>query len=119
MHFETTSTLESSSCENKPIEVCAVDRGQSFDPWNPPPRGMSNHSSLAAVVDESLRFNISDKKCMNIPWHFTENHLHIIARFRERTALTIGNNKMVPLYRDMVYELACKVCGIFQPPLFR
>lgn len=70
---------------------------------------MSVHSSLAAVVDDSLHFDMSNFGWLNQNWHFSGDQLGIVLRFRERTSVTIGNPQMAPIYRDLVCQLACKV----------
>jgi hypothetical protein len=42
-------------------------------------------------------------------WHFSEAHLEILARFRDRTALTIGDKSLSAPYRDILCHLAMQV----------
>jgi hypothetical protein len=91
------------------VELIPLPQGMSVDKWLPPLDRLSNHSSLAVHVNESLRFDILGSSWSYRSWHFSEDQLQIISRFRERTSVTIGNPQMAPLYRDLVCRLACKV----------
>ena len=81
-----------------PIVVCV-----------PPLRSFSCNTSLATLINDSLRANTPESTWLNESRHFTPNQLQLVSRFRERTSLTIGNPQMAPLYRDLVCQLACRV----------
>ncbi|KAJ4992590.1 hypothetical protein SVAN01_01973 [Stagonosporopsis vannaccii] len=108
VQFDSIIVLESSSSDDETVDLCAPDRGTTLDQWIPPLQSMSIRSSLATVIDNSLQSKTSDLSWTENPWRFSKSQLDIISRFRERTALTIGNPRMAPLYRDLVCELACK-----------
>jgi hypothetical protein len=80
----------------------------------------SMNQTTASVIDASLHARnlastVDDLVCGSpsnheVPsWTFTEKDLVIMKRFQERTALTIGNRKTAPTYRDCVGQLAPSV----------
>jgi hypothetical protein len=74
---------------------------------------------MATLIDDSLQLGVSDthvqpeaESAWVSPasyWHFSEAHLEILARFRDRTALTIGDKSLAPAYRDLLCQLAMTV----------
>jgi len=109
VRFESVPTYECSNYDDEIVDLFAPDRETALGQWIPPLQRISMSSSLAAIIDNSLQSNTLDLHWTHKPWQFNKSQLHIISRFRERTALTIGNPKMAPLYRDLVCELACEV----------
>jgi hypothetical protein len=83
---------------------------------------ISMNSTMATMIDESLQLNLSTADMQPTSqsswmsplsyWHFSEAHLEVLARFRDRTALTIGIKTMAPEYRDLLCDLALKVCTL-------
>jgi hypothetical protein len=92
--------------------------------WNAPlptpftPVSMT--ATMATLIDNSFQLEVSvavtqprSESAWSSPgsyWHFSENHLEILARFRDRTALTIGDKSLAPAYRDLLCQLAMTVC---------
>ena len=85
---------------------------------------ISMNSTIAVMIDDSLQSGLSSPEshpCLGTAswsptpfWHFTESHLDIMARFQNRTAMTVGNKQVAPAYRDIVCKLAFTV-GVFLP----
>jgi hypothetical protein len=85
-------------------------------------RPVSNNSTAIAMINDSMQLNLSsgdmqfgsaDALRSGLPlYHFSEAHYEIMARFRSRTALTIGVKSMAPEYRDCVCQLASTVCSL-------
>jgi hypothetical protein len=85
---------------------------------------ISMNSTMATMIDDSLQLNLSTADMQPSSasswtslasyWHFSEAHLEILARFRDRTALTIGIKTMAPAYRDLLCHLALKVRALLQ-----
>jgi hypothetical protein len=75
-------------------------------------------STMTTMIDESLHVSSADMQPRSestwFPptsyWHFSDAHLEILARFRDRTALTIGQKDIAPSYRDLLCKLAMTVC---------
>lgn len=88
----------------------------------PPPKALVSVNRIAAsVIDASLRARAlttgtndfmagSPFSYEMASWTFTEKDLSVMKRFQDRTALTIGNSKTAPTYRDCVSQLALTVC---------
>jgi hypothetical protein len=84
---------------------------------------VSNNSNAVAIINDSMQLNFSngdmqfgsaDALRSGAPlYHFSEAHYEIMARFRSRTALTIGVKSMAPVYRDCVCQLASTVCSLY------
>jgi hypothetical protein len=98
-----------------------VSATQSWPATLPTPfTPVSMTATMATLIDDSLQL---DKPVPNMQprsesgwnspvsyWHFSEKHLEILARFRDRTALTIGDKSLAPAYRDLLCQLAMTVC---------
>ncbi|CAO2654381.1 Nn.00g111140.m01.CDS01 [Neocucurbitaria sp. VM-36] len=78
---------------------------------------ISMKSTIAVMIDDSLQSSLSSpgsqlslgtaSSWSPTPFlHFTESHLDIMARFHNRTAMTVGNKQVAPVYRDIVCKLA-------------
>jgi hypothetical protein len=73
---------------------------------------------MAATIGKSLEMSATDRqpgsdRAWTSPasfWVFSEAHLEILARFRDRTALTIGDQSLSVPYRDVLCQLAMTVC---------
>lgn len=84
---------------------------------------VSANSTTAAMINDSMQLNLSaldmhfgsaDVSRSAAPlYHFSEAHYEIMARFRSRTALTIGIKSTAPSYRDIVCQLATTVCSLY------
>jgi hypothetical protein len=83
-----------------------------------PLSSISMSSTMAAMIDDSLQVDLSavhhqsELMTYNPPtpfWHFSASHLEILSRFRDRTALTIGDKRIAPAYRDCICHLALSV----------
>tara|TARA_R110002003_G_scaffold2027_5_gene23886 strand:+ start:12594 stop:13211 length:618 start_codon:yes stop_codon:yes gene_type:complete len=73
---------------------------------------VSINSTITAMIDDSIQLSMTPDSIQGptVPfWHFSSHHLDILARFRDRTALTIGDKKMAPAYRDCICQLAMTV----------
>jgi hypothetical protein len=73
---------------------------------------VSINSTITAMIDDSIQISMTSDSLQGatVPfWHFSSHHLEILARFRDRTALTIGDKKMAPAYRDCICQLAMTV----------
>lgn len=79
----------------------------------------STISVMASTIDDSLRYDYLTAPCLEATdswiaptpfWHFSASHMEILSRFRERTALTIGDKSIAPKYRECVTQLALSVC---------
>ena len=108
VQLETNAIAEPCN-PDEDMEIHAPSRENAINSCILPLDSISINSSLAAIVDESLRSSTSNPCWMNKYWHFTNNQLQVLSRFRERTSVTIGHPQMAPLYRDLVCQLACKV----------
>ncbi|KAH7410455.1 hypothetical protein DE146DRAFT_645004 [Phaeosphaeria sp. MPI-PUGE-AT-0046c] len=95
----------------------AVASASQFWPQSSAPYNLvSMSSTVATMIDDSLQLEFSASDMQPTPgsefitpvsfWHFTEAHLEILGRFRDRTALTIGNKSTAPAYRDILCQLA-------------
>ncbi|KAF2819626.1 hypothetical protein CC86DRAFT_362582 [Ophiobolus disseminans] len=77
---------------------------------------ISPNATMAATIDDLLQLSSpavhhqpDSKTSWSSPtpfWHFSTAHFEILSRFRERTALTIGDKRIAPAYRDCVCHLA-------------
>jgi hypothetical protein len=75
-------------------------------------------ASLSTTIRNSLEMSVADMQPISDSawtspvsfWHFSESHLEILARFRDRTALTIGDKSLSAPYRDILCHLAMQVC---------
>jgi hypothetical protein len=106
--LEPTVAVGSSSSDDDAVEMY-VSAQNTLDSWLLPLHPISIKSNLATMVDDSLRIDTSNFHMIESTWHFSNNQLKVLSRFRERTSLTIGKPDMAPLYRDLVCQLACKV----------
>lgn len=106
--FNPTAVKDLSRPENITSNMY-VSTTNTLDPWIPPLNPISIQSSLASMVDGSLWFDTSNIRHSESTWHFENDQLEVLSRFRERTSLTMGTTHMAPLYRDFVCQLACKV----------
>lgn len=92
-------------------------------PWSHPSTPytpVSTTSTIASMIDNSLQLDFSASDMLPTTgsafiapvsfWHFSEAHLEILARFRDRTALSIGDKTLAPAYRDVLCQLAMTVC---------
>jgi hypothetical protein len=80
---------------------------------------LSMNSTMATMIYDSLQLNFSAMEMQSGSestwgstvsyWHFSEAHLEVLSRFRERTSLTIGMKSMAPTYRDLLCTLALTV----------
>lgn len=81
----------------------------SLSPLSP----VSITSTMVAMIDESLELNTRPSDLPSTHkgqyWHFSEAHFEILGRFRDRTALTIGDKRLVQGYRDCLCQLALTV----------
>jgi hypothetical protein len=79
---------------------------------------VSMTASLSTTIRNSLEMSVADMQPISDSawtspvsfWHFSESHLEILARFRDRTALTIGDKSLSAPYRDILCHLAMQVC---------
>jgi hypothetical protein len=95
--------------------------GTSFWPesFSTPFSTLSVNPAMSSMIDDSMQLELSaanlqpDSESVWSPstsfWHFSEAHLEILARFRVRTALTIGDKTLAPAYRDLLCHLAMTV----------
>ncbi|KAH7081927.1 hypothetical protein BKA63DRAFT_463531 [Paraphoma chrysanthemicola] len=70
---------------------------------------VSINSTITTMINDSIQLSINPESMQGSTtpfWHFTSHHLEIVARFRDRTALTIGDKSMAPAYRDCICSLA-------------
>ncbi|KAH7080764.1 hypothetical protein FB567DRAFT_531697 [Paraphoma chrysanthemicola] len=70
---------------------------------------VSINSTITTMIDNSIQLSMNAESMQGSTtpfWHFTSHHLEIVARFRNRTALTIGDKSMAPAYRDCICSLA-------------
>lgn len=114
------------SSQSQPVQAAAP--GTSFWPASflAPFSPVSINSTTANMIDSSLQFDFSatdmqpHSESAWAPsaffWHFSEAHLEILARFRDRTALTIGDKNLAPAYRDLLCQLAMTV-SLRLPPI--
>jgi hypothetical protein len=91
------------------VEECAPNQENAISAWIPPLDSIHINRSLTTIVDDSLRFSTTDTSWIHQCWHFSDDQLGILLRFRERTSTTIGNPQMAPIYQDPICRLACKV----------
>jgi hypothetical protein len=96
------------------------DAGESYHPSFagsyslPSPRTpVSLNSSMASMINSSVQISLSsDDVSWDMPkafWHFTDAHYEILFRYQHRTALTIGDKRISPAYRDCISHLAVSV----------
>ena len=90
-------------------ERCASNQENAISAWIPPLDFIPINRTFATIVDDSLRFSTSNVSWIHQSWHFSDDQLGILLRFRERTSVTIGNPQMASIYQDHICQLACKV----------
>lgn len=105
----------SQSCSNHPTVSAPQSWSQFLTPYTP----VSMTSTIATMIDDSMRLEFSATDMQPTSgsgyiapvsfWTFSEEHLEILARFRDRTALTIGDKTLAPAYRDVLCQLAMTV----------
>jgi hypothetical protein len=78
-----------------------------------PQTPVSLNSSMASMINSSVQISLSsDDMSWDMPrafWHFTDAHYEILFRYQHRTALTIGDKRISPAYRDCISHLAVSV----------
>lgn len=80
---------------------------------------ISLNVTMATMINDSLQANLDSEavqpssglgSLFAIPfWSFGESHLEIMARFHDRTSLTIGNKSMAYVYREIICKLSFSV----------
>jgi hypothetical protein len=110
---ETTS--EESNYSN-PEQYECLERRTRVDNCPSALTSVSLNPSIATMIDTSLQssndLTVTSNASWDSPtpfWHFSETHFDILARFRNRTALTLGDKGTSPEYRDCVTHLALSV----------
>jgi len=78
-----------------------------------PQTPVSFNASMVSMIDGCIQSGFSER---DLPWdspkpfwHFTDAHYEILFRFQHRTALTIGDKRIAPAYRDCINHLAVSV----------
>lgn len=112
----TISSIINPSSFNRPSGAASQPWSHRSTPYTP----VSMTSTIVTMIDNSMQLDFSASDMLPTTgsafispvsfWHFSEAHLEILARFRDRTALSIGDKSLAPAYRDVLCQLAMTVC---------
>jgi hypothetical protein len=82
-----------------------VDFNSPIDVWVSP---FGNNSPILDVVNNSLLQDSLSRKWTDMMRYFDTADLARLAKFREKTVLTIGVKKVTYMWQGEVFELACR-----------
>jgi hypothetical protein len=90
----------------QPLSMTAecVDFDSPIDAWVSP---FSNNGPILDVVNSSLRQDSINQKWKDMMMYFDNADLARLARFREKTVLSIGVKQVSRMWQGEVFQLAC------------
>lgn len=103
------------NCSNSTFPETLFWPASFTTPFSP----LSDNATMTSMIDDSIQFSSAEAdmqpqygaaRSVPVPsWHFSNAHLEILTRFRERTALTIGGKTADSVYRHVLCHLAMTV----------